>query len=148
MATKLQAKLKCEREGEEFVDNTLDSVGRTTVAEHYVKNKDLYDEIMFCKEHNNGLATDKLANMFINIATKLSNMLKYVNPDDKEDCIAYAVMDCINYFNRFDPTVTKNAFAYITSICTNGFAKGWTALGKKRFPDSIMVSLSDNIYSI
>jgi len=148
MATKLQAKIRSEKEGVEFVDNTLVNVGRTPIAEHYVKNKDLYDEIMYCKEHNNGLATDKLANMFINIASKLSNCLNYNNPDDREDCIYFAVADCIKYFNDFDPTVTKNAFAYITSICSNGFAKGWRALGKMKCPDSMVVSLSDNIYSI
>lgn len=148
MATKLQAKIRSEKDGVEFVDNTLHTVGRTPIAEHYVRNQDLYDEMMYCKEHNNGIATDKLANMFLNIASKLSNMLKYNNPDDREDCIYFAVADCLKYFNDFDPTVTKNAFAYITSICSNGFAKGWRALGKMKFPDSMMVSLDDNIYSI
>jgi len=148
MSTKLQAKLRCEKNGEEFVDETLGSVGRTVENDHYVKNADLYNEIVYCKENNNGLATDKLAKMFIKIATKLSNKLMYTNPDDREDCIYYAVADCLKYFKDFDPNVSKNAFAYITSICSNGFAKGWRALGKMKFPDSIMLSLSDNIYSI
>ena len=148
MSTKLQAKIRCEKAGEEFIDDTLESVGRTAVEEHYVKNIDLYNEIVYCKAHNNGLATDKLATRFIKIATKLSNKLIYNKPDDRDDCICYAVADCLKYFKDFDPTVSKNAFAYITSICSNGFAKGWRALGKMKFPDSIMVSLSDNIYSI
>lgn len=148
MSTKLQAKIRCERAGEEFIDDTLGSVGRTAVSDHYVKNVDLYNEIVYCKEHNEGRATDKLALMFVNIATKLSNRLKYNNPDDKDDCIYYAVADCIKYFNDFDPEISKNAFAYITSICSNGFAKGWRALGKIKFPDSVMVSLDDKIYSI
>ena len=148
MATKLQEKIRCEKEGKEFVDNTLTSIGRTSEEEHYVKNADLLEEMMYCKEHNNGLATDKLGLMFYKIATKLSKKLKYLDASDRDDCVAFAVADCIKYFVNFDPTITKNAFAYITSICTNGFAKGWRALGKMNFPDSIMVSLSDNIYSI
>ena len=86
--------------------------------------------------------------MFLQIATKLSKMLKYTNDDDRDDCIYHAVSDCISYFNDFNPEKTKNAFAYITSICTNGFAKGWRKLGKMKFPDASMLSLSDNIYSL
>lgn len=148
MSTKLQAKKRCEKKGEKFVDDTLESVGRTKVEEHYVKNIDLYNEIVYCKEHNDGMATEKLALMFVKIATKLSNALVYNNPEDRNDCIYFAVADCLKYFKNFDPNASKNAFAYVTSICSNGFAKGWRALGKMKFPDSIMVSLSDNIYSI
>ena len=51
-------------------------------------------------------------------------------------------------FNDFDENVTQNAFAYITSICRNGFAKGWRNLGYMKLPQSMQVSLSDNVYSI
>ena len=148
MSTKLQAKKRCEEAGEEFVDSTLLSVGRTSVDEHYVKNSELYDEIVYCQKHNDGKATDRLAEMFLKIATKLSNKNIYMNPDDKQDCIYHAVYDCIKYFNRFNPDVSKNAFAYTTTVCTNAFAKGWRILGKMKFPDSAMISLSDNIYNI
>ena len=148
MATKLQEKLRCERNGEEFVDTTLQSIGRTAESQHYVKNNDLLEEIIKCKKENCGKASDRLASMFLQIATKLSNNLKYNNDDDRQDCIYFAVSDCLLYFNSFDENQTKNAFAYITSICWNGFAKGWRKLGYMKLPKSLQVSLSDNIYSI
>ena len=148
MSTKLQSKIRCEKAGEEFIDETLSSVGRTSEEEHYVRNIDLYNEIIYCKQHNGGRASEKLGEMFIKIASKLANKVKYKNPDDRDDCISHAVEDCLRYFDRFDPDKSKNAFAYITTMCTNGFNKGWRSLGKKNFPDSIMMSLDDNIYTI
>jgi hypothetical protein len=148
MSTKLQEKLRCQKRGEEFIDETLSSIGRTPESQHYVKNAVLREEILRCKRENNGQASDELAKMFIQIATKLSNKLKYTNEEDRIDCIYTAVGDCIRYFSDFDETVTQNAFAYITSICRNGFAKGWRNLGYMKLPQSLQVSLSDNVYSI
>lgn len=148
MATKLQEKQRCEKNGEEFVDVTLQNVGRTSETQHYVKNADLLEEIIRCKKYNDGKASNKLADMFLQIATKLSNNLKYTNEDDRQDCIYFAVSDCLMYFSGFDENQTKNAFAYITSICWNAFAKGWRKLGYIKLPKSQQVSLSDNIYSI
>ena len=148
MSTKLQEKNRCEREGVEFIDETLASIGQTPESQHYVRNADLFDEMIRCKTENNGVASDKLAEMFVQIATKLSNGLKYSYEDDRIDCIYTAVADCIAYWNDFDPNKTTNAFAYITSICRNGFAKGWRALGYMNLPKSLSMSLSDNLYSI
>ena len=149
MSTKLKEKIRCQKRGEEFIDETLSSVGRTPESKHYVKNSVLRDEIMRCKRENNGKASDELANMFIQIATKLSNKLKYTREEDRIDCIYTAVSNCIMYFNNFDESITPNAFAYITSICRNGFAKGWRELGYEKLPQSLQVSLSsDNVYSI
>lgn len=148
MSTKLQEKNRCEREGVEFIDETLVTIGQTPESQHYVRNSDLLAEMIRCKTENNGIASNELAEMFIQIATKLSNKLKYSNDDDRMDCIYTAVADCVNYWNDFDPNITQNAFAYITSICRNGFAKGWRALGYMKLPKSLTMSLSDNLYSI
>jgi hypothetical protein len=148
MSTKLQEKNRCEREGREFVDETLATIGQTPESQHYVKNSVLLAEMMRCKEENDGRASEELAKMFLQIATKLSNGLKYLNEDDRQDCIYTAIADCISYWNDFDPEKTQNAFAYITSICRNGFAKGWRNLGYMKCPKALRMSLSDNLYSI
>lgn len=148
MSTKLQEKLRCKKRGEEFIDDTLYTIGRTAESQHYVKNSVLLAEMLRCKKENNGNASDELAKMFLQIATKLSNKLKYIDEDDRLDCIFTAVGDCVRYFKDFDENVTQNAFAYITSICRNGFAKGWRTLGYMKLPQSMQVSLSDNLYSI
>jgi hypothetical protein len=147
MSTKLQAKLRCEKENKEFIDETLSSIGRTSADKHYVKNSVLYAEMKKCIEE--GKCSDQLCMYFYNIATRLSNKMHYNDEDDRADCIQSAVMDCVKYYNRFKPEITTNAFAYITSICTNGFAKGWRSLGKMKCPDSLKLSIStDNLYSI
>ncbi len=146
MSTKRQAQLRAEKEGVEFIDNTLNKSGKKEVDSHYVKNSVLKEELIKCREQNE--LTDEVVSMFTQIATKLSAGIKYNDPEDRKDCIAYAVLDCVRYWRNYDPSVSENAFAYITSVCRNGFAKGWRALGKMKCPDSMVISLSDNLYSL
>lgn len=148
MATKLQEKIRCEKDGVEFVDNTLATVGQTAESQHYVKNAELLKEIIWCKYNNDGNASDTLAKMFIRIATRAANKFIFPSPEDKQDVIYSAVGDCIKYFKNFDENKTTNAFAYVTSICKNGFAKGWRSLGYIKLPKSMRISLSDNLYSL
>lgn len=145
MSTKRQAQLKAEAAGVEFIDDTLNQPKKDG-STHYVRNADLLAEIMKSKEQDK--LTDEAAKMFVQIATKMSTMLKYNNPDDREDCISAAVLDCLRYWRNFDPTITKNAFAFFTSVIRNGYAKGWRQLGKMQCPDSLRVPISDDIYSI
>lgn len=146
MSTKRQAQIRAQKEGVEFVDNTLDNPAKKSADSHYVKNSVLRDELIKCREQDK--LTDEAVSMFTQIATKLSASIKYNDPEDRKDCIAYAVLDCVRYWRNYDPSVSENAFAYITSVCRNGFAKGWRALGKMKCPDSQVISLSDDIYSL
>lgn len=147
MSTKLQAKKRAEANGEQFVDTTLpDPKKKYNVNTHYVRNDDLRNELIKSKEQ--GELTETAVCMIMQIAEKLSLKLKYTDPQDREDCVAYAIMDCIKYWRGYDPNITKNAFAYMTTICTNGFAKGWRALGKLKCPDSLKIPISEAIYSL
>ena len=144
MSTKRQAEIRAERSGEEM--NFTPNIAKKTSSDHYIKNSILTAELIKCKQQDE--LTPEAVQMFVAIATKLSNTMHYTNPDDRDDCISTAVLDCIKYWRNFDPEKTMNGFAYITSICKNGFAKGWRQLGKMQLPDSKKVSLSDNIYNI
>jgi len=147
MSTKLQAKKRAEAKGEVFVDTTLpDPKKKYNVNSHYVKNADLRAELI--KSREQGELTETAVYMIMQIAEKLSVRLKYTDEQDREDCIAYAVMDCIRYWRDYDPEKSENAFAYMTSVCTNGFAKGWRALGKLKCPDSLKIPISEAIYSL
>lgn len=145
MSTKRQAQLKAAAEGVEFIDTTIPKVKKSS-AGHYVRNADLLAEIKRSREKDE-LTTEAVL-MFQQIATRLSSKLKYNDPADREDCISTAVLDCIRYWRNFNPDISDNAFAYITSVCRNGFAKGWRQLGKIQCPDGMTVSLSDDIYSL
>lgn len=146
MSTKRQAQIKAKKEGVEYVDKTIPPCVVKDAKTHYVKNSELRAELI--KSGELGELTDRAVDMFVQIATKLSSKLKYNDPADREDCISYAILDCLRYWRDYDPEYSENAFAYITSVCLNGFAKGWRALGKIKCPDSARIPISDGIYSI
>lgn len=113
----------------------------------YVSNSDLYQEMIESKKQ--GKLTEDAISMIVLICKNLSKKLKYEDDEDRKDCIGFAVLDCLTYWDRFDPVKGKNPFAYFTSVASNGYAKAWRKLGKFQFPASIMASLSDgNIHSI
>ncbi len=124
---------------------------KTNTKGYYVQNNVLLPEII--KSRELGKPTEDLINMFTAIARKLSNKYPYKYPEDKEDCIQRAVLDCILYWDRFDPYKSEkpNPFAYFTSMCGMGLRKGWNELGynnKKGIPFSKRVYLTNNIFSI
>jgi len=116
-------------------------------GKEYVQNAKLYEALLDSKKQ--GKPTDDFTKMVILMATKISTRLPYIDEEDRNDCIEYAIMDGITYYNRFNENKGTNAFAYMTSILLNGFAKGWRKLGKHEFPNSIMSRLdSGKIHSI
>lgn len=115
-------------------------------TKHHVKNSDLRSEIIKSKE--NDKLTPEALDMFILMAKKFSSKFQYIYPEDKEDCISFAIMDCYLYWKGYDPTKSENAFAYFTQIIKNGFNKSARKLWGN-FPKSKKISLSkNNIYSI
>jgi len=116
------------------------------MAVHHVKNADLRNEIIKCKE-NDKLSIEAIE-MFQLMAKKFSTKLNYVYPQDREDCIAFAILDCYMYWRAYNPEKSENAFAYFTQMIKNGFAKGWRKL-HGNFPKSKKISVSDNnVYNI
>lgn len=113
---------------------------------HHVKNADLRNEIIKCKEKDE-LSIEAIE-MFMLMAKKFSTKFTYIYPEDREDCISFAVMDCYQYWRGYNPEKSLNAFAYYTQVIKNGFAKGYRRL-YGNFPKSKKVSLSSNkIYNI
>jgi len=113
---------------------------------HHVKNRDLKEEIIVCKEKDQ--LSSKALEMLMLMAEKFANKLTYIYPEDKEDCIQFAVMDCYQYWRGYDPEKSQNAFAYYTQIIKNGFAKGWRKL-HGHMPYSSKVSISQHqIYNL
>ena len=113
---------------------------------HHVKNSDLRNEIIKCKEEDK--LSKEAINMLMLMAKKFAEKLQYIYPEDREDCIAFAIMDCWQYWRGYNPEKSSNAFAYYTQIIKNGFAKGWRKLYGK-MPKSKKVSVSNNrVYNI
>lgn len=119
-------------------------------SKNYLNNRDLYDEIIKSKEQ--GELTRKAVKMLTMLAERTQHKLKYADPKDKEDCLAFALFDLMKYWDRFNPEKTTNAFAFYTSICINGYAKGWHKLHPNKYKGTISLNAStgdgDGIYSI
>lgn len=115
---------------------------------YYVPNAILLEEWKVAKAQD--AVTEDLALMFLRIASKFSNKFKYKYPQDKEDCIEFALLDCLKYWRSFNPekSANPNPFAYFTELCKNGLAKGWNELGYVDCPIGMRMSISDNLYSI
>lgn len=117
-------------------------------GKHYVKNKELYAEIVISLEK--GELTKTAEEMLIKIAKHASQKMRYKNPEDREDCISYAILDLLRYWRSFNP-IYKNAFAYYTEIAKRGFAKGWNHLYPKKYKGTMSLDGgydSDGIYSV
>jgi hypothetical protein len=114
---------------------------------HYVKNKDLFNEIIISKAQ--GKLTPVAVDMFIRITAEASKKLKYKDEMDREDCIGYALEDLLKYWKGFNPEKSKNAFAYYTQMTKNGFAKGWKKLHPPKMKQMIPLGNEDGgIYNI
>lgn len=128
------------------IDYSIEGIKKNKSGTYYVSNPVLYEEIIKSKEQNK-LTYDAI-NMIMLICENISKKMYYKDPEIRKDCISNAVLDCLQYWNGFNKDKSKNPFAYFTSIAINGMTKAWYAAGKKNFPDSIMTSLDNGVYSI
>lgn len=116
-------------------------------SREYVKNKDLYAEILKSKEDDK--LTDKAVSMLVLICENIIRKMVYQDPEDRKDCLQGAIVDCLMYWRSFNPEKSNNPFSYFSSIACNGLAKTWRKLGKLNFPNSIMTRLSnENLHSL
>lgn len=85
----------------------------------YIKNKELFEEVVKCKQ--TGVISDKLAQGFIQIATRYGSKPNFANYTYREDMVAEAIVTLCEKWNQFDPERTQNPFAYFTQIIHNKF---------------------------
>jgi len=113
---------------------------------NYVKNSDLLKEVLKSKEQ--GHLTDEMIVMINKMIKGCQRVLKYKDPEDKQDCMSFAMMDVIQYWNRFNPEKSTNAFSYFDQIIKNGLAKGWKKLYPIKSTRMIRISQTNGIYNI
>lgn len=115
------------------------------MSSNYVNGKDLYNEIIICKDSS--ICSNRLIEMFTLISRRYTRNISYNNEDDLEDIIQGGIIDAVLYFDRFNPSKSKNAFAYITQIIHNGHLKTYRVLYPNRKHSIKKISLN-NIWSI
>jgi len=115
---------------------------------NYLNNADLRDEVM--KSKADGELNRTALKMLMLLAEKAQSRLSYADPEDKADCLSFAKMDIVKYWNRYDAAKSPNAFAYFTQMCKNGYAKGWNKLHPSKYDGTISINGakdSDGLYS-
>lgn len=108
---------------------------------NYLNNKDLHAEIKLSKE--NGALTPKAEKMLILLAERTINRMRYVNEDDRNDCLQFAMLDLLKYWQNFNPDY-PNAFAYFTEIAKRGYAKGWNKIHPTKYKGTISIDGSSD----
>jgi hypothetical protein len=60
---------------------------------------------------------------FMKIAEGLSHKPNFINYTYRDEMMADGIENCLMYFNNFDPTKSKNPFAYFTQIIYYAFLR-------------------------
>lgn len=95
---------------------------------HYINATEFANELRTCQEI--GEVTTKMYKLFQLLARKCSGSFIYTVNDDRNDCIANAVLIMAKSYMKFDfhKREEANAFSYFTSVAMNGLRQGWNIL--------------------
>jgi len=103
---------------------------------NYLNNKDFYDELVKSKEQDK--LTPTAEKMLVLLAERAINKLNYVNSEDRDDCLQFALLDLLKYWRNFNPKY-PNAFAYFTEIAKKGYAKGWNKIHPLKYKGTLSI---------
>ena len=99
---------------------------------HYVDNKkflqamiDWNEQIKEAEEAGDDRppVTNYIGECFLKIATHLSYRPNFINYMYKDDMVCDGIENCIQYIDNFDPTKSRNPFAYFTQIVYYAFLR-------------------------
>ena len=100
--------------------------------QHYVDNKKFLQEITNYRlaveaakrnDEEKPRITHYLAECFLKIATHLSYRPNFINYMYKDDMVCDGIENCIQYIDNFDPSKSRNPFAYFTQIVYYAFLR-------------------------
>lgn len=102
----------------------------TQIKKAYVDNQRFYDEIVKRKAalkeaEEKGLPkpkiNDYIGKCLTDIATNFAKRPLYYGRTYKDEMIQDAIVNCVRYFDTFDPERTKNPFSYFSQCCYYSF---------------------------
>ena len=103
-----------------------------TKQKHYINNADFLAALIDYKEKCNNAKIEKkqppaipnyIGECFMKIAEGLSHKPNFINYTYREEMMSDGIENCLMYFNNFDPTKSKNPFAYFTQIIYYAFLR-------------------------
>lgn len=99
---------------------------------HYINNADFLKALVEYKEACK-IATKEKKNLppipnyigecFMKIAEGLSHKPNFINYTYRDEMISDGIENCLQYFNNFDPSKSKNPFAYFTQVIYFAFLR-------------------------
>ena len=99
---------------------------------HYINNKDFLQALIdYQKEikeakkagKSKPYVSDYIAMCFLQIAQTLSYRPNFINYTYKDDMISDGLENCLAYMHNFNPSKSKNPFAYFTQIIYYAFLR-------------------------
>jgi hypothetical protein len=99
---------------------------------HYINNADFLAALIDYKEKNALSKKNKttpppipnyIGECFMKIAEGLSHKPNFINYTYRDEMMADGIENCLMYFDNFDPTKSKNPFAYFTQIIYYAFLR-------------------------
>lgn len=114
------SKIKKIKQPKKEVTLPQEHVSKKEKKKLYVDKKEMIDELRHFK--NTGVITEKLGQMFIDIATHLSSKGCFFNYSYKKDMIRDAVARMVMQIDRFNPDhPMANPFWYFSTVATRQF---------------------------
>jgi hypothetical protein len=104
----------------------------TKKPKQYVNNGDFLAALIEYKEQCKVAKKNKttpppipnyIGECFMKIAEGLSHKPNFINYTYRDEMISDGIENCLMYFNNFDPTKSKNPFAYFTQIIYYAFLR-------------------------
>ena len=104
----------------------------TKKTNHYINNADFLRALVEYKDAcDKALADNKpdpaipnyIGECFLKIADHLSRKPNFVSYSFRDEMISDGIENCLMYFKNFDPTKSKNPFAYFTQIIYYAFLR-------------------------
>ena len=101
-------------------------------SKHYINNADFLQALIDYKERCVVAETDNkpapaipnyIGECFMKIADGLSHKPNFINYTYRDEMISDGIENCLMYFNNFDPSKSKNPFAYFTQIIYYAFLR-------------------------
>lgn len=93
--------------------------------EHNIKKlteKQQAEILKLANKRTKGVVSEELGAMFIKVAEKLASAANFAGYTWKDEMIGLGIYFLCSYAHNYDPTKKNcNPFAYVTTICKNGF---------------------------
>ena len=96
-------------------------------SKHYINNADFLQALIAYKQRKETNSQEPIPNYigecWMKIAEGLSHKPNFISYTYRDEMISDGIENCLMYFENFDPTKSKNPFAYFTQIIYYAFLR-------------------------